>query len=98
MISVFTPTVARLISAIVFCAAVEVVAQQTTPQLPSAPLQYGAFTMQFASDGVFTILGKEWPPLKGAWTVERDEVTLTTRESPECTQPGRYRFRVENLR
>src|SRR5215203_991796 len=99
MISVFTPTVARLISAIVFCAAVEVVAQQTTPQLPSGPLQYGAFTMEFASDGVFTILGKEWPPLRGSWTVERDEVTLTTTgEPPECAQPGRYRFRVENMR
>jgi outer membrane protein assembly factor BamB len=98
MISVFTPTVARLIAA-VCCAAVEVVAQQTTPQLPSAPLQYGAFTIQFASDGVFTILGKEWPPFKGSWTVERDEVTLTTTgEPPECTEPGRYRFRVENMR
>jgi outer membrane protein assembly factor BamB len=98
MISVFTPTVARLIAA-VCCAAVEVVAQQTTPQLPSAPLQYGAFTIQFASDGVFTILAKEWPPFKGSWTVERDEVTLTTTgEPPECTQPGRYRFRVENMR
>jgi outer membrane protein assembly factor BamB len=98
MISVFTPTVARLIAA-VCCAAVEVVAQQTTPQLPSAPLQYGAFTIQFASDGVFTILGKECPPLRGSWTVERDEVTLTTTgEPPECTQPGRYRFRVENMR
>ena len=99
MISVFTPTVARLIAAIVCCGAVGVVAQQTTPQLPSAPLQYGAFTLQFASDGVFTILGKEWPPLRGSWTVERDEVTLTTTgEPPECTQPGRYRFRVENMR
>ena len=99
MISVLTRTVARLIAAIVCCAAVAVVAQQTTPQLPSAPLQYGAFTIQFASDGVFTILGKEWPPFKGSWTVERDEVTLTTTgEPPECTQPGRYRFRVENMR
>jgi outer membrane protein assembly factor BamB len=99
LISVFTPTVARLIAAIVCCAAVGVVAQQTTPQLPSAPLQYGAFTIQFASDGVFTILGKEWPPFKGSWTVERDEVTLTTTgEPPECTEPGRYRFRVENMR
>jgi outer membrane protein assembly factor BamB len=99
MISVFTRTVARPIAAIVCCAAVAVVAQQTTPQLPSAPLQYGAFTIQFASAGVFTIVANEWPPFKGSWTVERDEVTLTTTgEPPECTQPGRYRFRVENLR
>jgi outer membrane protein assembly factor BamB len=99
MTSALTPAVARLIAAIVCCAAVGVVAQQTTSQLPSAPLQYGAFTIQFASDGVFTILGKEWPPFKGSWTVERDEVTLTTTgEPPECTELGRYRFRVENMR
>ena len=99
MLTVFTRTVARLIAAFVCSAAVAVLAGQTSPQLPSAPLQYGAFTIRFASDGSFTIVGKEWPPFNGAWTVEQDEVTLTTAGGPqECAQPGRYRFRVENRR
>ena len=99
MSTAFSRNAARLIAAIVCSAAAAVVAQQTTPQLPSAPLQYGAFTMQFGSDGGFTVLAKEWPPLKGTWRVEHDEVTFaTTGGPPECARPGRYRFRMENMR
>ena len=44
-------------------------------------------------------MGKEWPPFNGAWTVVKDELTVTTAGGPqECPQPGRYRFRVENMR
>ena len=96
---VFTGTVAGLIAAMVCSAAVAVVAQHTTPQLPTAPLQYGFFTIRFAADGAFTLEGKEWPPFNGAWTVVKDELTVTTTGGPkECPQPGRYRFRVENMR
>src|SRR5687768_3940426 len=90
---VFTRTVAGLIAAMVCSAAVAVVAQHTTPQLPTAPLQYGFFTIRFAADGAFTLEGKEWPPFNGAWTVVKD-----TGGPKECPQPGRYRFRVENMR
>ena len=96
---VFTGTVAGLIAAMVCSAAVAVIAQHTTPQLPTAPLQYGFFTIRFAADGAFTLEGKEWPPFNGAWTVVKDELTVTTTGGPEeCPQPGRYRFRVENMR
>jgi outer membrane protein assembly factor BamB len=94
-----TRTVAGLTAALVCSAAAAVVARQTTPQLPSVPLHYGFFTIRFASDGAFSIVGKEWPPFSGSWTVANDEVTVTTIGGPkECPQPGRYRFRVENTR
>jgi outer membrane protein assembly factor BamB len=99
MIIAFSRTAARLIAAMVCSAAVAVVAQHTTPQLPSTPLHYGFFTIRFASDGAFTIEGKEWPPFNGAWTLEKDELTLTTTGGPkECRQPGRYRLRMEDTR
>jgi outer membrane protein assembly factor BamB len=74
---------------------VAVAAFQQSP-LPTTSLQYGAFKVRFAADGVFTLQGQGWPPFTGTWKAERDEVTIvTTGGPPPCTGPGRYRFEVE---
>ena len=92
-------TIAWLIAAVVCAATAGIAAQQAKPQLPYGPLHYGFFTIRFASDGAFTIVGKEWPAFAGRWTAENDEITVTTTGGPnECPQPGRYRFRVQNTR
>ena len=74
--------------------------QQATP-LPSTPLQYGFFTITFGADGSFSIVGKEWPPMKGTWKVENHELVVETTGGPArmpCTTPGRYKYRVEGTR
>ena len=66
--------------------------------LPATPLQYGAFTARFASDGVLTIQpeGSGLPPLTGTWKTERDELSvMTTGGPPQCAAAGRYRFKIE---
>jgi outer membrane protein assembly factor BamB len=71
-------------------------AGQQTEQLPSAPLQYGFFTITFGADGALAIEGREWPAMKGTWKRDRDELAVTTIDGPRgCEQPGRYRFRME---
>jgi outer membrane protein assembly factor BamB len=92
-------TIAWLIAAIVCAATAGIAGQQPQPELPSAPLHYGSFTIRFAPEGAFTMVGKEWRPFSGRWTVEKDEVTITTTGGPkDCPQPGRYRFRVDSAR
>jgi outer membrane protein assembly factor BamB len=69
------------------------------PTLPGTPLQYGAFKVRFAPDGVFSLQGQGWPPFSGTWKAEGTEVTLqTTGGPPECAPPGRYRFAAEGTR
>ena len=71
-------------------------AGQPVPSLPSTPLRYGAFTLSLASDGVLSLVGQGWPPMKGEWNANKDEVTLRTTGGPKgCEGPGRYRVRVE---
>ena len=66
--------------------------------LPSASLLYGAFTVRFAPDGVFSLTGQGWPPLTGTWKAEGAEVTLQTTGGQPCPAAGRYRFAVEGGR
>lgn len=74
-------------------------AQQPGPTLPGSNLQYGAFFVRFAPDGVFTLQGQGWPSFSGTWKSERDELTvLTTGGPPACSAPGRYRYQVERTR
>jgi outer membrane protein assembly factor BamB len=76
-------------------------AAQQPAALPSKPLHYGFFTITFGDDGSFSIVGKEWPAMKGTWKLEKDEVVVeTTGGSPArpCTTPGRYKYRVEGTR
>jgi outer membrane protein assembly factor BamB len=82
----------RLCAAVLSCA---VLAAQQAPALPPAPLHYGSFTITFGADGTLALAGQGWPPFNGKWKAEKDEVTLVTSgEKPECSAPGRYRFRT----
>ena len=71
-----------------------------TPALPSTPLRYGFFTITFGADGTLSIVGKAWPAMTGTWQVDNDElgVTTTGNTRPGCTEPGRYKYKVENSR
>jgi len=73
--------------------------QQTSAQLPSTPLKFGAFAAQFNSDGAFKLEGTGWPALSGSWKLKADEIELTTSKPPRgCDGAGRYRVRVDGKR
>src|SRR5512134_2414134 len=84
------------------CLLVLLLAAQQSAPLPSEPLHYGFFTITFGADGSFSIVGKEWPAMKGTWKVERDELVVETTGGPPsrtpCTMAGRYTYRVEGTR
>jgi hypothetical protein len=83
-------TVCTLPAALVLTMAA--IVAQPGQTLPTANLRYGAFTMKFAADGVFTLNGQGWPPFSGTWTIEGETLTLTTTGGPPaCSAPGRYR-------
>ena len=74
---------------------------QQSRSIPSTPLHYGFFTITFGTDGSFSIVGKEWPPMRGTWTLEDGEIVVETGDSQSrtsCTTPGRYKYRVEGSR
>jgi outer membrane protein assembly factor BamB len=76
-----------------------VIGARQAPSVPSAPLRYGAFAAQFGADGAFQLTGQGWPPFKGTWKSQGDELTLTTTGGPpECAAPGRYRIQVQGAR
>src|SRR5512145_663326 len=79
---------------------VTVVAARQAPALPSTPLRYGFFTITFGADGTLSIVGKEWPAMNGTWKVDNDELVVTTTGNtrPGCTEPGRYKYKVEHSR
>lgn len=63
--------------------------------LPSAPLTFGFFTIQFAADGAFTLKGDGWPTFAGTWTSASGTITLTTPGIAKCEPQASYRYRVE---
>jgi len=66
--------------------------------LPSAPLHYGFFTIQFAADGTFSFDG-EGMTAKGAWKRTGTTVEIVTPGAPdECKSPARYTFSVAGPR
>jgi outer membrane protein assembly factor BamB len=71
-------------------------AQQSTAQLPSTALRFGAFVAKFDPGGTFTLQGKGWPPLNGKWNTNGAVVELTMSGGPGgCDGIGRYEFGVE---
>ncbi|HEY8223771.1 MAG TPA: PQQ-binding-like beta-propeller repeat protein [Pyrinomonadaceae bacterium] len=69
-------------------------AQQTVLQLPTEPLKYGVFVLQFDPAGTFSIQGERWPKLTGNWKTIGTDVELLMTTAPEgCTGPGRYQVR-----
>jgi outer membrane protein assembly factor BamB len=79
---------------VLLCATLAASARQTTPP-PSTPLHYGAFTLTFASDGVFALQGAGWPAFRGTWKMDRDALTVSTPSVQNCSEPGNYHYRLE---
>ena len=74
-------------------------APQTTAQLPSNPLKFGAFVARFDPGGTFTLQGKGWPPLSGNWKRDGSEIQFLMSGGPGgCDGPGRYQFRLDGKR
>jgi hypothetical protein len=67
------------------------------PAVPSQPLTYGFFTVQFAADGAFTLSGQGWPTFTGTWKASGNRVELNT-PAAKCGGPGHYQFTVEGTR
>src|SRR5215467_15901760 len=66
--------------------------------LPSVPLHYGFFTVQFAADGTFSF-GGEGMSAKGTWKRTGTIVEIATPGAPdECKNPARYTFSVAGSR
>jgi outer membrane protein assembly factor BamB len=77
-------------------AAASLTLAQTRHALPTAPLRFGFFMLQFAPDGTFALEGQGWPPFTGTWTVEGPEVALRTPGIDKgCEGPGRYQFVIQ---
>src|SRR5262249_23274256 len=69
------------------------------PSLPSRPLHYGFFTVQFAADGTFTLEG-EGMTAKGTWkrTAAIVQIESPAAQGEECRKPVRYTFSVSGSR
>lgn len=89
----------RLLLVLIVCLAGTVarnVAQQSTIQLPSHSLKFGAFVMRFDPGGTFTLEGKGWPALSGSWKSEGAQIELLLSNGPGgCDGPGRYGVRKD---
>ncbi len=70
-------------------------AQQETLKVPSYPLKFGAFVVEFDPGGSFKLQGQGWPAMSGNWKSQRAEIELSMSGGPGgCDGPGRYRFRM----
>jgi outer membrane protein assembly factor BamB len=72
-------------------------AARQTP-LPTTPLTYGFFTLQFGADGGLFLKGEGWPTFTGTWKVEGSALEVATPSVADCKAPGRYRFAVDGSR
>jgi outer membrane protein assembly factor BamB len=80
-------------------AAFTICAQHQTPALPSGPLRFGAFLVQFDPGGTFTLQGQGWPALSGNWKANGAVVELTMSGGPGgCDGTGRYEFKLDGKR
>ena len=76
-----------------------VIGQTAPPRIPSSPLTFGVFVIQFNPDGTFLLQGQGWPNIPGTWRVRGSQLDLITSDrTAGCDQAGRYRFRVEGSR
>jgi outer membrane protein assembly factor BamB len=80
--------------------AAPVIGQTMPAAIPSFPLAFGVFVIQFNPDGNFRLQGQGWPNIPGTWRIRGTQIDLVTSDdrTPGCNEPGRYRFRVENSR
>jgi outer membrane protein assembly factor BamB len=88
--------------ALLACAAgaAQVAARQSQPQafLPSAPLTYGFFTIQFSADGRFSLKGEGWPTFTGTWTSDGSTVVISTPAAKGCETEARYKVAIDGTR
>jgi outer membrane protein assembly factor BamB len=77
--------------------ATSLVSGASQAQLPSSPLRYGVFSIQFHPNGTLTLDGENYPSLKGVWDLRGAQIELTFSNGPAgCSEAGRYRYQVEN--
>jgi outer membrane protein assembly factor BamB len=98
----FTRTgLASVVGAAALAVAGAAAARQPAP-LPSKPLHYGFFTITFGADGTLSIVGREWRPMTGTWTIENDELIVMSTGGPgqgcDGSARGRYKYRVDGSR
>src|SRR5215813_1094715 len=65
-------TLLRLFLVIAFTSTL--IAQEAKVNLPSESLKFGAFTARFDPGGTFTIASTDWPPVKGNWKTEGNQI------------------------
>ena len=92
-----------LIGLALTCATAVVVSQAIS--LPSSPIQFGFFQARFNADGTFTLEGQGWPPFKGTWKLDGNEMTLLTPDvktppamAAGCGLQGRYQVSIASNR
>ena len=74
-------------------------AQEATVKLPSEPLKFGIFQVQFDPQGTFKLSGDRWPTLAGTWKATGNEIEFTVPTGPEgCDKAGRYTVRAESTK
>ena len=57
---------------------------QAPAPLPAGPLTFGDFTARFLPDGTFALDGEGWPPFKGTWKADGQQIELVVaRSAPE---------------
>lgn len=79
--------------------AIPLTARQADLQIPSYQMKFGAFVIQFDSDGTYKLEGTGWPKLSGNWNVKGDEMEITTSGGPkECESHGRYKVQNSDKR
>ncbi len=72
-------------------------AQQSSNQLPTHPIKFGAFIAKFDQAGTFTLQGQGWPAMSGKWSANGSVVDLLMPGAPNgCDGAGRYEFVVES--
>jgi outer membrane protein assembly factor BamB len=91
---------AGVLSASIVAAHAVLFGGQASAPLPAGPLSFGAFTARFLPDGTFALDGEGWPPFKGTWKTDGQQLELiVAANAPEgCGGPGRYQFRVDGRR
>jgi len=71
-------------------------AQQSNTTIPTDSLKFGAFVVRFDPGGTFTLNAEGWPPLKGNWKTDGNEIQFKISEGPGgCDGAGRYRIRSQ---
>src|SRR5262245_29565408 len=74
----------------------QAIAQDASLKLPSDPLKFGVFVVQFDPAGTFKLQGDRWPTMNGHWKASSNEIELTMSGGPGgCDGPGKYRVKTE---